>query len=714
MLCLILYAVAPLAARKSTSASRINTGDAQLDSLILRLNRRSEWLQNEGIGTLDCYVKIRGSSYCENTRWWTPLAHELLPFNYHANDTFQLAATCKVAYQTPCDLLITPLTMTATHRRRSRRILKELNQVMFPFYSMKIMRDKGDDKNYVLPFSHDGLRQYNFQATDTVISDNDTIVTIHFCPKRAHHELMEGDVVFDLQTLMTREIRFKGRIDFGWVTDTTRFDTSEGFSMPVSSSVNLDYKYGKMLGHNHFDYEIEMRQLLPRKAFDPKFESLDLSAVYHSDPAVFVSSDTLANKKDSIMANDPSVRRRQFIQKLPQRMVSTTNFTALGTDVRINGPLNPAGIGYDHVNGITLRQPLRFSHLFANGQSLNLAPEVGYSCRLKELRYRFMTEWTYCPERRASLMLRLRNGSNGFSSRYRAAVNRRIRQYSAQLAEDGELARSTGLSFDSLGLQFFHNYEFMLENAIELVPGLMFHFGTTYSIRRPVKHGAHAQAQLVADATIEKRYLDMNPYLRLVWTPRQYYYYEGRQKLYLKSQWPTFSFEVAKGVKNILKSRANYCRLELDAQQIIPIGQTRNLSWHFGAGGFFKQRDEYFVNYTYFSRSQYPSTWDRRASGGAFALLDDYWYSSSASYVQQHVMFECPFLLLHRWKWISKYIIKERVYGSLLWARSKSLYEELGYGIGNNYFNVSLFYGFIGVRPFDVGLKFSIEIDQHL
>jgi hypothetical protein len=120
------------------------------------------------------------------------------------------------------------------------------------------------------------------------------------------------------------------------------------------------------------------------------------------------------------------------------------------------------------------------------------------------------------------------------------------------------------------------------------------------------------------------------------------------------------------------------------------------------------------VNYTYFSRSQYPSTWDRRASGGTFALLDDYWYSSSASYVQQHVMFECPFLLLHRWRWISKYIIKERVYGSMLWARSKSLYEELGYGIGNNYFNVSLFYGFIGIRPFDVGLKFSIEIDQHL
>ncbi len=707
-----------LMARKHTASDWCNTGNPRLDSLLVQLNYRIEWYNHESVGKLDLTANIHATSWSEGHRWWTPLVHDLLPFDYRPNDTTHLDATVKAAYQTPCDLLLTPLMLQSDNNRRNRRILHELYPVFLPIYSLRIMRDKGDDKHYILPFTNDGLRQYRYQAIDTTLIAGDTLLTISFEPKKPHHELLSGQVDVYLSNYAIHQIRATGQIDFGHITDTLRFGTINGYHMLQSSNLSLNYKFGKLKGHNHYSYNLNIDQILPKKAFDPRLEPLDLSDVYAPKPREVVVSDDSV-RRDTLNPTSISTSttrrdsRRKFLQKLPQRMVSASSFEVFGSDVRIYGPLNPAYIGYDKINGITLRQRMRFSHLYNNGQSLRLLPEVGYSFRLKEFRYRFDTEWNYYPERRGYLLLRLRNGTAGFSSRFKSDVNNAIRQYRQYLSTNADYGRLNSLNFDSLGLKYFQRDEITLENGIDLFEGGTFHIGATYSIRRPVKHGLYAMAQQVADATIERRYLDMNPYVRLSWTPNQYYYREGRQKFILKSAWPTFTLEAGQGVKNFFKSRGNYTRFEFDANQFVPIGDSRNLSWHVGVGGFVKQQEEYFVNYSYFSRSQYPSTWDRRANGGTFALLDDYWYSSSASYAQGHVMYESPFMLFHRSPF-SKYVIKERVYSSLLWAQRKNLYGEFGYGIGNNYFNVSLFVGFMGDHPVDIGAKFSFELDQHL
>lgn len=708
-------------ARRSSLSESFTTGQAAWDSLIIKLNHKHQWIMKQGLGKLEIFADIEGYSCSQNPQWWTPFAHDLLPFEYRAGDTTYIQATCKASYQTPCDLRIVPITITSNNRRRSRRILKQIYPILFPLYSITVMRDKGDDKDYILPFSYDGLRNYVFSVSDTIVTESDTLVSIYFSPRKPHHELIEGNTVISLNSLSPTEMRIKGRIDFGIVYDTIRFDIVDGMSVMRDCSMDIYYNCGKMIGHNHFEYDIDIKQSLPATAFDPRLEKLDLTEIYQATPYQYQSwtgriaqPDTMSatSEKDSIETEKR--RKSRILNKIPQTIVSTTDFDALGADIRIYGPLNPTTFGYDKINGLTLRERVRFSRTFdKTGQRLRITPEIGFASRLKEFRYNFRTEWTYCPQRRGNLTLQLQNGTNGFSSRFKDDVNNTIKEYQEKLETENDIR----LNFDSLGLSFFNRYEFTLDNSIEITNGLMFHIGATYSIRKPIKHGSHGSHrnnQDLTDATIENRYLDMNPYLRLVWTPRQYYYYDGKSKVYLHSQWPTFCFEVGKGVKNVLKSRTNYTRLEFDTHQNLRIDPYRHLSWRFGFGGFIKQDEEYFVNYTYFSRSKYPSTWDSRASGGAFALLDDYWFCSSPSYLQSHVMFESPFLLMHRWKHISKYIIKERLYLSQLVAQSKNPYGEIGYGIGNNYFNLSLFCGFMGKHPFDIGVKLSLELDQHL
>lgn len=682
----------------------------QLDSLLLQLNKRVDWYLNEGVGKVEILANIHAYSYSKNHRWWTPLCHDLLPFEPRQNKLTEVDAICKTSYQTPCDLHVTPLVISSDSWRRSKTILKELYKILIPIYDLKLMRDKGDDKEYILPFSHLGLKHYFYEITDTITHNRDTTITIRFSPKTDHHDLMYGEADVNLFNLIPTEFRLQGRIDFGKMRDTIRFELYNGYWMLKSSSIDLEYKYGKMEGFNHYDYEFDIQQLLPLKAFDPRTESLDLSDTYAPIDVDFISTDTLLNDTSR---HTPS-RRKKFITKLPQRMVSSSDFETGASDLRIYGPLNPAFIGYDKINGITARERMRFSHLFNNGQNIRIQPEVGYAFKPKDFRYRFETEWNYNPRRFGYLTFRVQNGTAGFPSRFRKDVNNTIKQYNAQYTTYSEWHRRPALTFDSLGLKYFNRYQFILENSIEITNGLHCSFGADYSIRKPIKRHTHNLIEQTANKVLENRYLDLNPYLRLTWTPRMYYYFDGNHKNYLSSHWPTFAFEISKGVKHILKSRANYCRLELDAHQHIPIGSARSFSWHGGIGGFFKQDEEYFVNYNYFSRSQYPSTWDKRTSGGTFALLDDYWYSSSPSYWQNHIMYETPFLLLHRWKLISRYVIKERLYAGTLWAQGKHPYGEIGYGIGNNYFNVSVYWGFMDHQPFDFGAKFSFEIDQHL
>jgi hypothetical protein len=69
--------------------------------------------------------------------------------------------------------------------------------------------------------------------------------------------------------------------------------------------------------------------------------------------------------------------------------------------------------------------------------------------------------------------------------------------------------------------------------------------------------------------------------------------------------------------------------------------------------------------------------------------------------------------LLHHLKRIAKYSIKERVYLSLLYAENKNAYTEMGYGMGNNYFNIGGFLGMKGFQFLGVGIRATIAIDQH-
>lgn len=681
---------------------QINTGNPSLDSLLIAINRSVNYQQDSVVDRLSARVYVKGTSQNLQIGKTGKYLTNILPFEAHKGRTTAFESVYHISYQNPCQLQFTPVALR-TNYKRGAKFLRESFQVLLPVYSFK---ESDENKSYVLPFTDEGLDKYDFdQKIDTIASGDSTLYVIYFSPKHEHHSLGTGYIKVG-DDFVVRAMMFSGRVDFGKVDSymTFELDKQTNTITPRQSHASISYVYGGNKGVNEFDTYLEVEDLSfrSRKRSRTK-DNLDLTDVlskkFDKENLNEVRPIPLSPEEDSLLTNVVPMRtkRRSLFQRLPEMLVGSNNFNAFGTDMKIYGPLDPASFSYDKINGFSFRQRLRFSHMSDIGRSIGTQIDVGYSFGMKELRYNTSFEYIYNPRKRGGIKLTAAKRGSGFSSKFKDKVNE-------------VLSDTSSLRFEDLGIAYYRRHEMNIEHSYELLNGLMLYNGISYNYRDPVRHGSRAVAN--TDKLLKKHYAEFSPYFRLTWTPRQYYHYKNNQKLYIASYYPTFSFEMARGIKHVLGSTSDFGRMEFDVHQTIRLDAMRSISYRAGTGFFFRQKGEYFINYAFFARSTFPSTWNDHI-GGVFSLMDDYWYNSTSQYFQSHVMFETPFLILHKAKAISKYVIKERIYMSHLWGDTKHAYSEIGFGMGNNYFNIGLFSSFNGLQINEVGLKATIEIDSH-
>ena len=154
--------------------------------------------------------------------------------------------------------------------------------------------------------------------------------------------------------------------------------------------------------------------------------------------------------------------------------------------------------------------------------------------------------------------------------------------------------------------------------------------------------------------------------------------------------------------------------------QSLMLGLCRRLIYHISAGLYTQQKSTYFADFRYFTRRNFPDTWDDQI-GGVFNLLKGEWFNASDKYIQAHFMYESPFVLFKILRinstkkfmqTASRYILSERFYLSQLWTPVLPSYTEVGYGIGNHIFNIGIFAGFDRWHYQSMGFKFAFELFQ--
>ena len=189
----------------------------------------------------------------------------------------------------------------------------------------------------------------------------------------------------------------------------------------------------------------------------------------------------------------------------------------------------------------------------------------------------------------------------------------------------------------------------------------------------------------------------------------RYYYMNGKRKINLRSDYPTFSVDYERGIEGVFKSTGEYERIEFDLQHKIQLGLMRNIYYRFGFGAFTNQDELYFVDFANFARHNLPVGWNDEI-GGVFQVLDGRWYNSSRRYVRGHFTYEAPFLILRHLMKYTRYVQNERLYISALSMPHLQPYLEVGYGIGTHVFDVGVFVSSENWKFSGIGCKFTFEL----
>ena len=658
--------------------------------------------------------RIEKKNFLFNTMPWAfPFAHT------GKGSVFEILND--IHFEAPNHFIISPVAMRSSDRRPVRNLTD-----VSPLLNLNIYDDTSFDDKYIMPGSASSQGIYEYRLDSLISQNGEQLYKIRFLPRRKNLKVISGYLYITRNTPFIARIEAEGYLDIAKFELSTEFGRSyDRFMLPMQTDIRLTYNILNNISvsdyHCSFSYYRVTIDENPVK--EKKAKRLDLTRYYSvagKKIAVINDSNFWKSKRDFLLTHhEKQMYKEKFLQdsvneaiimndtiqkvdyrKVSEILVTSSSFGTEDVKWRYSGLLNPSMIGYSKINGIVVRQRLLLTKNMKRDQYFSIRPEIGFGFKQKELFYRFDTEWLYKPDKIGLLSLSFRNGNKGFSSSFIKQVNQTL--------------DSTNYNFDHLKLEYYRDYRVQLENSYEISNGWMLYGGITYNLHKPVKK---EKTDLPTPPpgwkpVIKSDYADFVPYLRLSWTPNQYYRKIGNRKKYLPTSSPTLSLEYARGIPDILGSDSEFDKVEFDIHQTISLSKLRAFSYRAGVGSFFNQKSEYFVDYRYFQRSNYPATWNDHI-GGVFNLLDTQWYYASPQYAQIHLMYESPYILLHLFKRISRFVLSERLYASQLFTPAKPSYTELGYGLGNYIFNIAVFTSFHGGKMHETGFRFSFELGRY-
>lgn len=599
-------------------------------------------------------------------------------------------------------------------------------------YSSSMMSDK-----LLSPLDKECSQYYTY-LLDSIVDEKDIRrYKISILPKFRSTQLVKGYIWVNDEVWTIHEVQFDGKFDMieFRLNNIMGKEGDEEF-LPVKLNLRLFFNFmGNLLEmnanawvkynmvnfykggerrksqkkHHHdltefYQLTIDSTSMITDRTI---FDSIRPIPLSFDEDAIYRVHDVRKNKAGWIVNdNNDEINKNksaEFFGQLGDVLVSSYNVNLAGIgSVKCSPLINPVMLDYSHSRGISYRQKFKYNRFFPSGRLLRITPQVGYNFSRKEFYLKGKLDFLYWPEKLGGIEVDAGNGN---------------RIYSSVVLDKLNALRDSSMNFSDMNLDYFKDIYLNLFHRIEPVNGLMIKFGASVHWRNLTDKSRFHLKQFIEQAgggmlhklDFRSSYNSFAPRIRIEWTPSLYYYMNGRRKMNVGSNMPTFILDYERGVKGILGSNDEHERIEFDLQQKIKLNKIRTLSYRTGIGFFTKMDNIYFVDFVNFKRSNLPEGWNDEI-GGTFQLLDRRWYNSSRQYWRGHITYESPFILLHPFNsWLGM-IQHERLYGGILFMPHLNPYLELGYGIGTHIFDAGIFVSSINGKFDTVGFKFTFEL----
>jgi hypothetical protein len=175
-------------------------------------------------------------------------------------------------------------------------------------------------------------------------------------------------------------------------------------------------------------------------------------------------------------------------------------------------------------------------------------------------------------------------------------------------------------------------------------------------------------------------------------------------KFNLPSKYPTLTLNYRKGINNLLGSDVNYDFTSVDVSQYkIRVGLTGFSSFKLTAGGFFNDKNLYYMDYNHFLGNQ-GTTFDPTYVG-SFHFLPFYTYSTNGAFLEAHFQHNFAGSIFDKIPLLRKAKLEEIIGANYLTTKANRDYTEFYVGVQRLIFRVDYGVSYMGNKKYIQGFR---------
>lgn len=422
---------------------------------------------------------------------------------------------------------------------------------------------------------------------------------------------------------------------------------------------------------------------------------------------------TTGHAGDSVYTGDSTVTVGAGIRlgKIPGFIFFGREFRAFDSTLRIqyHGLIGINKFDFNTVDGLIYRQTFSLRQKIDASHTLNINPGIAYAFIRKKIMWWTDISYDYAP---------MRNGNLHFH------IGSESVDYNAETGINHTMNSIASLFFRRNYLKLYQQNKMYLSNQIDLANGLFltttigyqtaqplsnhsdysffFRSKREYSPNIPVNDSVHA----IRNLHHEEAYWDIG----IEFTPRYFYRVSGGRKYYQYSKFPTLYFRNRISIPGIVKSTADYDLLEIGIRQKIEWPIMHAFYYDIKGGFFLNSNNVYLMNNKYFNNQDLPVNILR--GDNVFHLVPYYRNSTCNNYLEAHVRFTTPYLLIKYLPFLSDKLWCENLHLHYLKTKEQPNYWEISYSVSQIYMmgSIGIYAGFKGTSYDSYGIQVLLEL----
>lgn len=362
-------------------------------------------------------------------------------------------------------------------------------------------------------------------------------------------------------------------------------------------------------------------------------------------------------------------------------------------------------IQYNTVDGVNYQQNISFQWQIDSIHKLEIHPEIGYAFARNTFLWDFRSSYSYAPLKRGYIEFEMGSQSTDYN-------------------QENGIKPFVNSAYTLLGRQnfekLFDRQYISLKNRIDIVNGLVLNVQLAYSKNSTLENNSDFSFFFKNNREFTSNIPDNINFkderesksvitdIELAYTPFQYYKIEKGTKHAQHSKFPTVTLHYKKGLKDLASSKTDFDFIEGGTYQWINMPASRSIFYALYGGRFINKNNLPFTEFKHFNTQ--PLEFNIVNFNNSFTLLDYYKQSSSNYFIEGHLQYTSPYLLVKRLPFLSKQIWTESLYVKYLSTELIKNYCETGYSMNHLFLlaNAGVFAGFENGNFKEVGFRLGI------